>query len=336
MKKIERIRRNVNNYLFDHIYLKEGLHFASAAIIALFSASLYAFGFYCFISPAEINATTIAGSSIVTGGIGGISQVISLALRLGNVNHDIYVLQSILYFGLNIPIFVFAFFKIGKKFAILTVINVLFSSLFIQLFANVEFTKSIAKALEDEHVARVLFAGTSVGIASALAFKGNFSCGGIDVFSYYFSLRKSTSVGKYATALNSTIIVTYTILTILLNKGDFVNIALLNFLYSVLYLFVVMMVVDFINTRNKKVRIEIITNIPGMSAVLISNFPHSNTVVKAEGGYSHNPKDIIYMVVSSNESKKVVDLVRKVDPHAFVIVSALIQAYGNFFVKPIE
>ena len=336
MKKIERIRKNVNNYLFDHIYLKEGLHISGAIFIAAFSAMLYAFGFYCFISPAHIDATTIAGSSIVTGGVGGISQVISLALRLGGVNHDIYILQSILYFAINIPIFIFAFLKIGKKFAILTAINVGLSSMFIQLFANVEFTRLIAQALEEEHVARVLFAGTSVGIASALAFKGDFSCGGIDVFSYYFSLRKSTSVGKYATALNSTIIITYTILTIFLNTGNHVEVALLNFLYSVLYLFVVMFVVDFINTRNKKVRLEIITNVSGMSAVLIANFPHSTTVVKGEGGYSHNSKDIIHMVVSSNESKKVIDLVRKVDPHSFVMVSALIQTYGNFFVKPIE
>ena len=163
MKKIERIRRNVNNYLFDHIHLKEGLHISGSIFIAIISAMLYAFGFYCFISPAHVDATTVTGSSIITGGVGGISQVISLALRLGKVQHDMYVLQSVLYFGMNVPIFIFAFFKIGKKFAILTVINVGFSSLFIQLFNNLELTKAIALALEDEHVARVLFAGTSVG-----------------------------------------------------------------------------------------------------------------------------------------------------------------------------
>ena len=73
-----------------------------------------------------------------------------------------------------------------------------------------------------------------------------------------------------------------------------------------------------------------------MSSILISNFPHSTTIVDAKGGYSHQEKKVIYMTVSSNEVRKVVNLVRRVDQHSFVTVTALIQAYGNFFVKPIE
>ena len=34
--------------------------------------------------------------------------------------------------------------------------------------------------------------------------------------------------------------------------------------------------------------------------------------------------------------KRVIDLVRKVDQHAFITVTSLVQAYGNFFIKPLE
>lgn len=339
MRKIDRYKRKINNFMYDHIHLKEGLSISKALFFATFSALLYALGFYCFISPYAVDHTTIAGSAITTGGVGGISQVIWMFINLvsgGEDIIDIYTLQSIGYFALNIPILIFSFFKIGKKFTIITLINVGLSSLFITLFKNFELANKIAENLQDEHLARVLFAGVCVGCASATAFRNGVSCGGIDVISYYFSLRKSTSVGKYATAINAGIVVTYALLTIGVNNGKFVEVALLNLMYSVVYLFTTMLVVDFINIRNKKVQIQIITQFKDISSVLIANFPHSTTTMAGKGGYSHADREVVYMVVSSSEVKRVISLVKKVDPHSFVTVTALVQAYGNFFIKPVE
>ena len=336
MKKFQRFKRKFNNYMYDHIHLMEGISITKGVFIATITALLYAFGFYCFIAPYVVDSTTIQGSSITTGGIGGISQVVWLLTTLCGGHIDVYTMQSILYFALNIPILTFAFFKIGKKFAIITLINVGLSSLFIQLFKEVPLAHQVAEALQTEHLARVLFAAVSIGLASSIAFRNEISCGGIDVISYYFALRKSTSVGKYATMLNSVILLSYFSLTVAYNKGDYLQVAFLNLLFSFLYLFVTMIVVDFVNIRNKKVQIQIITTFEDLSFVLIANFPHSTTTVQAKGGYSHANKTIVYMVVSSNEVKRVVSLVKKVDQHSFITVTSLVQAYGNFFIKPIE
>lgn len=336
MNIITRFRRKINNYLYDHIHLKNTLSFTKGFFVAAMTAALYAFAFYCFITPAVEDHATLSGSSVITGGVGGITQVLYSVIVLAGGKVDPFLLQSICYFAFNIPILAFAYFKIGKKFAILTLVNVGLSSLFIQLFDNIQITKDIANAIKDEHLARVIFAGICIGGASAFAFKGEISCGGIDVISYYFALRKSTSVGKYTTGLNSVIIMTFSLLSLGINKGIHGEVAILNFMYGVLYLFVVMLVVDFINIRNKKVQVQIVTSYPEISSILISNFPHSTTSVKALGGYSKAEKAIIYMVVSSNETKRVVDLVRKIDPHSFITVTSLVQAYGNFFIKPVE
>ena len=343
MKKVDKLKRKWNNYMYDHIYVKEGLNITKCIFIAAFTALLYAFGFYCFVAPSaialangEIDVHSLAGSSITTGGVGGISQVIWMLSNLCGGHIDVYTMQSILYFALNIPILTFAFFKIGKKFALITLINVGLSSLFIQLLKDFSLTQRIAYELCDEQLARVLFAGVSIGLASSIAFRCEISCGGIDVISYYFALRKSTSVGKYAMALNCMIIAAYCGLTVANNRGAYSEIAVLGLLFSFLYLFVVMLVVDFVNIRNKKVQIQIITSFTDISSVLIANFPHSTTTVSAKGGYSHNDKTIVYMVVSSNEVKRVVALTKKVDQHAFITVTSLVQAYGNFFIKPIE
>ena len=340
MKKIRKFKRKFNNFMFDHIRVREGLNISKGVFVAAATALLYAFGFYCFVAPAvpavPEQIKTLAESSITTGGVGGISQVIWMISNLCGGKVDLFLMQSIFYFALNIPILIFAFFKIGKKFALITLLNVGLSSLFIQVLKNVDLAHQIAGILKDEHVARVLFASVSIGLASSIAFRSEISCGGIDVISYYFALRKSTSVGKYATFFNSIIIVVYSLLTIGYNHGNFVDLAFVNMLFSFLYLFTVMLVVDFVNTRNKKVQIQIITSVKDISSVLIANFPHSTTTVNGKGGYSHADKYVVYMVVSSSEVKRVVDLVRKVDQHAFVTVTSLIQAYGNFFIKPIE
>lgn len=336
MKKIARIKKKVNNYLFDHIHLRNGLDISRCTFLAIVSAALYAFGFYSFITPYAVDPSTIEGSSITTGGIGGISQVIHLIFTLCGLQVSPHLMQSIFYFALNIPILIFAFFKIGKRFAIITLINVGLSSAFIQIFDHVDLFRNIAYRLQSEHLSRVVFSGVSVGLASAMAFRADVSCGGIDVISYYFAMRKSTSVGKYTAALNSLIILTYTFLTIGINKGSLVEVAFLNLAYSITYLFVSTLVVDAINTRNKKAQVQIITDKAGIESILIANFPHSATTINGVGGYSHKEKEIILMTVSSNEVKRVISLIKKVDEHAFITVTPLIQAYGNFFIRPVE
>ena len=337
MRKIDKLKKRFNNYRYDHVKLFIGMNMTWSGLCAVLAAAFYAFAFYCFITPFVIDHATIDGSSIITGGVGGISQVITLILEVCGVPADPYMIQSIFYVVLNVPIMIFAFFKVGKKFTLFTLINVGLSSLFIQLFNNVGFTKQIAEALVNEsHLTRVLFAGVVVGTGSAIAYKGGVSCGGIDVFSYYLSNKNSTSVGKYAATLNATIILVYTILTIIVNKGELVHIALLNLAYSIVYIFVNMSMVDLINTKNKKVQLQIITNHADMSSILIANFPHGTTLLNAWGGYTHGEKTVIYMTISSNEVRKVVSLVRKADEHSFISVYPLIQAYGNFFIKPVE
>ena len=341
MKKIDRWKKKTTNYLYDHINLKNVLSISKATLLATIAAFIYAFAFVCFITPTAVDPTTFAGSSVITGGVGGFSQVITQIINLCGFEIDpqsIKTFQSIFYFVLNIPILAFAFFKIGKKFALISLVNVGLSSLFIQLVGRWDLMNQVAATLSTNEffLVRIIFAAAFVGFASAIAYAADVSCGGVDVVSYYFALRKSTSVGKYTMALNAVIITTYTCLTLAVNKGNASNIVLLNLLFSIIYLLICSLVIDFINVRNKKVQIQIITENDAISPVLIANFPHSNTVFKGHGGYLHGDKTIIFMVASSNETARIIETIKKIDPNAFITVTSLQQAYGNFFIKPVE
>lgn len=334
MKKAERIKRKINNYLFDHRGLRLILDHGNAFIHSVLAAAIFAFGFCAFISPASDEYLHIA-----TGGVSGVSQTIALILRSCHAPEWITGnnVISIAYFVINIPIVTFAFFKIGKKFAAYTALNVGLSSLLIFLFSHAGFCNEIAShtLIADHVVVRILFGALCVGVSSATAYRADVSCGGIDVFTYYFALRKSTSIGKYGIVLNGVIITSYSII-LTATSGSNWEIGVIAFFFSLFYLLEANIVIDAINLRNKKMQLQIVTTSEYLAPVLIANFPHGATVCKGEGAYSHAERKIIYIVVSSSEVKNVISLARRVDHNAFITVTSLVQVYGNFFIKPVE
>lgn len=348
MKKIDKIKKRINNYLFDHFRLRTVLEHLGVLFVCVLSGITFAFGYSLFIQPGNENSLTI-----VTGGVSGVSQNIVLILHdfchITNISKSTF--QSIFYFAINIPIMIFAFFCVGKRFAIYSSINIIVSSLFIQIFPNLEICKNVANILSDELmlaatdltgpynygglILRLFFAAVCVGSSSALAFRGGASCGGIDVFTYYFSLRKSTNVGRYSILLNAIIVLTYNSLLIIKDPSNF-SIAIISLLLAITYLFVASLVIDLINVRNKKVQIQIITSDERMSNVLIAYFPHSATVVNAKGAYTKTDRFVIYMIVSSSEVRQVVNVAKKVDKNAFISIISLVQVYGNFYIRPVQ
>ena len=346
MKKSEKIKRKINDYLFDHRILRASLEHLNALFHAVAAALIFAFGFASFITPAIVEG--VEGLHIATGGVSGVSQTIALALKMAGAlegidGDKVSTVISIAYFVINIPILTFAFFKIGKRFALYSMVNVGLSSLFIFLFthpevSHINITRLISEnpMIYNHELVRILFGAVSVGVSSAFAYRGDVSCGGIDVFSYYFALRKSSSIGKYGIIINSCIITTYSALLVASTAGSDWESGVIAFFFSILYLFVANLIIDAINLRNKKIQVQIVTSSDYLVPVLIANFPHGATVVNGEGAYTHAPKKVIYMVVSSSQVKSVVTLARKVDHHAFIMITPLSQVYGNFFIKPVE
>ena len=336
MNRIEKSKKKINDFLFDHFMLKRSLYQAKGVFIALLSAFIFAFGFCSFISPSA-SASGDYNFKIITGGISGISQNLAKVLEMCGVELTDTTVEALGYTLFNIPIAIFAFFAIGKRFAIMTVINVVASSLFINFIPDWGFSKDIAASeiIMCSPLSRVFFGGMCTGLASALAFKAEISCGGIDVITYYYAMRKSTSVGKYGVFVNAIIVTTYATLLTVQSPSDWEH-SLITVLYSIVYLFVVMLVVDSINLRNKKVSMQFITSREDMASILLAHFPHGATITRGYGAYSQTDRYIVYMVVSSFEVNRVVALAKQIDRHVFISATALIQVYGNFFIRPIN
>ena len=340
---IEKLREREEDFLYDHPWLKDGLHDALIFLISTLSALVFAIGFNCFMDPGTELLSANGSYALASGGVSGVSQVIVLFLELcGWKNIDANTAISVLYFVLNVPLICLGFFGVGKKFTLFTLINVVETSVFLNLVKpeNIPALGEVYNLVRDNGgmLARALFGGVFTGLSSALAFKFDFSTGGVDIIAYYIALRKSTLVGKYALFLNCTTMTLFALLTSA-NAGfeqEETFLAFARILYSGLYLLASALVVDTINLRNKKLKVEITTSKEGLGGVLVSEMPHGATVINASGAYSGKGVYLVTMVVSSYEVNHLIKIVKRLDEHAFVQVTELVLVGGRFHLPPVK
>ena len=344
VKFLGRVKTQVNNWLYDHMAVKVGLDWIGILIVSTLSAAVFAFGFNTFMDIKVGVGDALVEDRIVSGGVSGIGQVLVLIFQLCGWNiTDVHLAYSIIYFVVNVPLFLLAWFGIGKRFATFTLINVLEVSLFLKVLTvdtipGIQLISDFVETSGGGLLARALFAGITTGLSSALAFRVDISAGGIDIIAYYVGLRKNTLVGKYSLIVNACTLFLFTLLSCVKLGWGASSVAeeLARVFYSIVYMFVAMLVVDNINMRNKKVKVEIITTRKDLGSVLIDSIPHGATLVQGEGVYTGAAKYIITIVVSYYEVKTVVGLVQKEDKGAFVQVIPLTQVYGRFFMKPVK
>lgn len=332
MANFNRRKRHFTTFMFDHNSLRVGIEYVGCLCICLISASLFSFGFSAFITGYD------GVPNLVTGGLSGFSQNLVLILELcGLKNLPFSTMQSIVYFVINIPIIIFAFVKISTRFAVCSAINVGLSSLFIFLFGQAGVGQAIASStyLTTSPLSRAIFAGLCSGVSAALCFNFDITAGGFDVISYYLSKKKSTGAGKIGTTFSCFVITLYAILTIAQDPSAWDDHLIIIF-FSIAYLFIVGIVTDVVNIKNKKFEIKIITANQSMSDILISLYPHSMTIVDGRGAFSHKEKLVMFLIVSSSEVREIVATIKKIDPDAFVTTTQINKVYGNFFTKPIE
>jgi uncharacterized membrane-anchored protein YitT (DUF2179 family) len=316
-------------WLSDKPQLKNILENTAIFFVSAISSFLAAYVFRSFIVPAGDPIPT----PLITGGVSGLSQITNRLFDVLNLLNQIEnrTLQAIFYFIFNIPIFILAYTKIGKRFAIFSFINVITTSFFIEIIPH-DWTQLIT--ISEDLLSRAIIAGIIQGFSSSLAYLMDISSGGMDVITVYFANVKSTSVGKYAFAINGVIYLLFTVLYLL--NTDSMTGALNAVIFSVIYSFTTSQVVDAINIRNKKTQLQIVTARADLPKILMEKFYHGCTVVQAKGGYTNSIKYIVYMVVSSREVASMVKHIRTVDPESFIDESPSHQVYGKFFIKPIK
>ena len=109
-------------------------------------------------------------------------------------------------------------------------------------------------------------------------------------------------------------------------------------MYSIITYFIASKVIDIVmEGLNSSKSVRIISDDAGtIGNALIERLDISVTYLKGIGGYSGQDKDLIYCVISRLELPKMIEIIKEIDPKAFVSVVDVHEAYGGKKKKKID
>ena len=142
--------------------------------------------------------TFIQPNHLYSGGIFGLAQLLNnLVNSLLPISMNI---TSIIYFIINIPLFILAFFKISKSFCARTMYAIIIQTIVLMIIPIP--SEPIIKDL----LTNVLIGGTLVGVACANILSSTGSTGGTDIIGIVLTSKyPNFSVGRFALMFNSVI-----------------------------------------------------------------------------------------------------------------------------------
>ncbi len=268
-----------------------------------------------FISSLAINLF-IVPNNLYTGGILGLSQLIRtmlVSIFKFNFNFDI---SSIIYYLINVPLFLIAYKRISKTFFIRTLFAVTINSLFLMIIPIP------SEPLIKDLLVNVLIGGFLGGIGIGMALSTGGSTGGTDIIGILLSKRnKKFTVGNIGFIFN---LIVYTICG--LKYGIEIMI------YSILNAIFESIMIDKNHTQNICSEAFIFTkqNPEEMIKFITKELNRGATYWEAVGGYTNTKTYIVYTVLSKYERMRLGRHMKDFDEKAFMVGDDGVEIKGLF------
>lgn len=274
----------------------------TAAVIG--SALLQAFAMNMFMEPVQLLPSGFTGIAALLSKIAGAAGI-RLSTSFGMV-------------ALNIPVAIFCYRYIGKKFVLFSMLQVVLSSIFLQVLKS--------EPLFDDVLLNICFGGFLYGLAISVALKGNASTAGMDFIALYVSNRLGKSIWQYVFIFNCGLLCIFGALFGWEHAG-----------YSILFQFISTKTIDNFYHRFKRVTLQITTQKPEeVVKEYISFCRHGVSVVEGYGGYSKKKMSLLHTVVSTYEVHDIMMHLKGIDPAIIVNVMPTETFIGSFYQKPLD
>jgi uncharacterized membrane-anchored protein YitT (DUF2179 family) len=240
----------------------------------------------------------------LSGGVVGLSILLHYLFPVANV--------GVVYFVLNIPLFILGWFNISRRFMLYT----LFGMLFFSLIAATYFPA--IPQIKDPILA-ALAGGVICGTGEGLILRSLGSAGGTDIIAVYLYNKFGFRIGLF----------TFILSAVILLAGAFLYDLELT-LFSIIYLYVQGKVTDAIMAGfNKRKTLMVISDNVQTIAQKIMENGRTATFFKGVGAYSGTERNVLYTVTNFIELPQMKDFIFKHDPDAFVVVYDTLEILGK-------
>ena len=272
--------------------------FLADTLVFILGGILYSVAINCFLSR----------NNILNGGFTGVATIINFLfdLPIGTV-----------LFIMNIPVFAVAFKKLGVRFVLRTVWATLINSTLIDIGV-------LLPVYQNDLLLSSLFGGALTGIALGIIFVRNATTGGVDIIAKLIQLKNPhISMGRSILLFDAAIVV----------LGGIVYGNVESMLYAAVVIFVSAQVLDYIIYGvSRGAMIMIITKKSDeIRRMIINDFNRGVTVLKGQGGYSGEDKNVLLCACYDNQAQKFIKKIKSADENAFFIVTQSKQILGNGF-----
>lgn len=101
-------------------------------------------------------------------------------------------------------------------------------------------------------------------------------------------------------------------------------------LYTLIYIYVSTRIFNLVVTGlSQRKAVMIVSNLgDAISHRILKDIKRGVTILCGEGAYSHRDEKVIYTVVNFRELSRVKQLIRHIDPNAFVVISDTLEVMG--------
>lgn len=272
-------------------------------ILITVGSILSALGYVIFILPQKM----------VEGGVTGIGII---AQRLTGL--PIVGLTSIV---LTAFVFIVATRILGKSFGARSIYAMLLMNSLIDFFQLLRVSKLVT--LPNDMLLVALYGGVIVGIGLGLIYFSGASTGGADALAQILWRTKRISISKTLVIIDM----------IVLGTATLVFISIGQIMYSLIFIFVEIKVIDMVMEGiQASQRVMIITDEPEkIKSAILDNLNRGMTIFKGIGAYTGVDRYMLTTVVPRKHIPEVRRLIAANDEKAFVIIQDVCQVYGEGF-----
>ena len=267
-------------------------------LVFVVASTAFSVGINCF----------LARNNILNGGFTGIATIL---------NYLFEIPIGVAIFIMNTPLLIIAFKKLGIKFVFRTFLVIAISSVIIDLGAFLPVYKN-------DLLLSSIFGGVLSGLSLGIIFMRNATTGGVDIIAKLIKLRHPhITLGKSIFILDAIVII----------AGGFVYGNFESMLYATISIFVSAQVLDYVIFGISRGAMIIIISDKNdeIRNMLIGDLDRGVTVLKGQGGYSNQDKNVLLCACYDNQAHKLIKKIKSTDENAFLVVTQSKQILGNGF-----
>lgn len=276
----------------------------------------------------------LVDAKVVPGGVSGLAMAIHYLS--GNK-----ISVGLMIWVFNIPLFLWGLKELGSQFGLRTFIGFSLSSFFIDFFRGdipgfgfirLQESQTIKDLTQNDFLFLVFIGAVLLGVGLGIIFKFRGSTAGSDIVAAIMQKRFGTKPGQAIMIIDFFVIALAGFIIEIKGLSPERPALSLTF-YAIFLLFISSRLIDIIIDGFDYARAAYIVSdkYEEIINVIINQFGRGVTAVKTRGVYRNVEREMIFTVVSIKEVTRLVDVVKEVDPTAFVIIYNVHEVLGEGF-----